>query len=259
MLWYGLFSKIFVASKKEALLSSKEVKVFFKLALPSILSNLTGWLIYELQIMAIANIKGISTSALAAGAIWVQSETTLAAIQQGWINVTMMRTLKLLGMRDPDAWKSYTILCVLSEVVVAIFNIPMLIWGEKLTTVVSNDPDVQGWFGKIIWALVMHAQLRIGCINGNMLFIPMGKAVLQIVVKIICFYIIASPITVIVSLTDMVTSSVLLKLTVCLATTSMASLLLFVFDFGYLVLMDWTIIAKIINERANTDKEQIIT
>merc|ERR1719233_1647069 len=173
MLYYGLFSKIFVTSKKEVLLSSKEVKVFLKLALPSILSNLSGWLIFELQIMAIANIKGISTSALAAGAIWVQSETTLAAIQQGWINVTVMRTLKLLGMRDPNAWKSFTILCILSSLVVAVFNIPMLIWGEKLTTVVSNDPDVQRWFGKVIWVLVLHAQTRIGAMNANVLFIPM--------------------------------------------------------------------------------------
>jgi len=83
MLYYGLFSTIFVVSKREVLLSSKEVMVFLKLAVPSIASNLTGWLIFELQLMAIANIGGISTSALAAGAIWVQSETTLAAVQNG--------------------------------------------------------------------------------------------------------------------------------------------------------------------------------
>jgi len=69
ILYYGLFSTIFKVTKREVLLSSKEVKVFFKLGVPSILSNFFGWLIFELQIMAIANINGISTPALAAGAI----------------------------------------------------------------------------------------------------------------------------------------------------------------------------------------------
>jgi len=68
-LYYGIFSTIFIVTKKEVLFSSKEVTVFFKLALPSILGNFSGWLIYEIQIMAIANIHGISTPALAAGAI----------------------------------------------------------------------------------------------------------------------------------------------------------------------------------------------
>jgi len=256
MLYYGIFSTIFMASEREVLLNSKEIAVFFKMAVPSILGNFSGWLIFELQIMAIANIRGISTSALAAGAIWVQSETTLAAVQQGWIQTTMMRTLKLLGMRDPGAWKSYAILCVLSEVLVALFNIPLLLWGERLSAVVSNDPDVQGWFKKIVWVLVMHSQLRIGAANSSVLLVPMGKAVLRVVCNIVGFYLIASPIAAVMSLTDMVTNSVLLKLTFILATSSLAMLLISVFEFGYLTLIDWNKVAKIINDRANNDKEQ---
>jgi len=258
MLYYGIFSTIFIPTQREVLLSSKETAVFFKMAVPSILGNFSGWLIFELQIMAIANIRGISTSALAAGAIWVQSETTLAAVQQGWIQITMMRTLKLLGMRDPGAWKSYTMLCVLSEILVAVFNIPLLLWGERLSAVVSNDSDVQGWFKKIVWVLVMHSQLRIGAANSSVLLVPMGKAVLRVVCNIVGFYLIASPISAVFSLTNLVTSSVLLKLTFCLATTSLAALLISVFEFGYLALIDWNKVAKIINDRANNDKEQAI-
>jgi Na+-driven multidrug efflux pump len=259
ILYYGLFSTIFITTKRQVLLSRKEVIVFFKLAVPSILNNFSGWLIYELQIMALANINGISTPALAAGAIWVQSESALAAVQQGWTQITMMRTIKLLGKRDPGAWKSYTILCILSELVVAVCNIPLLLWGEDLSTVVSNDPDVRRWFGKIIWVLALHSQIKISAVNAGVLFIPMGKAILQIAVNTICFYIIATPVTAVVSLTDMVTSSVSLKLTICLATTPMASSLIGIFEYAYLSLMDWSRIAKVINDRANTDKEQIIS
>lgn len=145
---------------------------------------------------------------------------------------------------------------MLSELLVAICNIPMLLWGERLSTVVSNDPDVQRWFAKIVWVLVLHSQIRIGAVNGSVLFIPMGKAVLLIFVKIVCFYLIATPISAVLALTDMVTSSVIVKLTFCLATTPMATLLIAMFEFGYLGLMDWDRVAKVINDRANSDKEQ---
>merc|ERR1719495_678332 len=63
------------------------------------------WFIFELQILALTNIQGIPDAAVAAGAIWVQSESTMAAIQNGWISATQMRSLKLLGKRDPGAKK----------------------------------------------------------------------------------------------------------------------------------------------------------
>ena len=54
-----------------------------------ILSHFSGWFIFEIQLICLTNIHGISSDALAAGAIWVQLETTTAAIQQGWICVTV--------------------------------------------------------------------------------------------------------------------------------------------------------------------------
>lgn len=256
-LYYGLFSTIFVVSKSEVLLSSKELMVFFKLAAPSMMINFSGWMIYELQILLIANIHGISTSALAAGAIWIQIQTTLSAIQHGWNQITLIRTLKLLGMRDPCAWKSYTILCVLSFLVVTVCNIPLLVSGNSISKVVSNDRNVQKWFEKIMWVLVMHSELRINYVNASVLFIPMGKAVLQVTVNLVCFYLIATPVTVIVLLTDWVTSSIILKLTFCLASTSIAATFVSMFELGYLLLMDWKKAVKVINDRANTDKKLI--
>jgi len=205
--------------------------------------------------MVIANIHGISTPALAAGAIWVQSETALAAIQQGWMQITMMRTLKLLGKKDPGAAKSYTILCVLSILVITLTNIPLVLWGAELGKVVSNDPDVQGWFSRIVWVLVLHSQIRMGNVCAAILFIPMGKFVLAITVNVVSYYIIATPVTIVISLTDLVTESVIIKLTCCLATTSMAMCLGVIFSFTYLSVMNWEDAANVINNRANTDKD----
>jgi hypothetical protein len=174
--YYGLFDTICVQKKSkskskegvgvgvyESIFSWKEFTLFITLSLPAILSNFSGWFIFELQIMCLANIQGkcgtrwyngvvqvvwykrvvrcgafifthlvtvaedfiislfrdmtcygtccgmwyicmvgISPAGLAAGAIWVQSESTLASIQSGWLATTSMRSLKLLGnkMRD---------------------------------------------------------------------------------------------------------------------------------------------------------------
>jgi len=257
MFHYGLFTTIFIAAKNEALFTSKEMMIFLKLAVPAVLSNISGWLIFELQIMAIANIHDISTPALAAGAIWMQSSTVLAAVQEGWLKITLMRTLNLLGMKDPGAYKSFATICFLSALVVAMLNIPLLLFGDRICSIVSNDSDVQWYFRKLIWVLVLHSQLKIACANAAVLFVPMGKGLLRVVVNIICFYFIATPISAVGALTNIWTTSVLIKLTFCLATTPMAMALIAVFLFGYLCIMDWKKVAELINARANSDKKQM--
>jgi len=131
MLYFKLSHVICIGdNKEEPLLSWKEFKVFWKLAVPTLLSYFSGWFIFELQIMMLANIRGISPAALAAGAIWVQSETTLAAIQTGWLSSTSMRTISLLGKRDQGAPKSFALLCGLSGILVFVTNIPLLVPGQ---------------------------------------------------------------------------------------------------------------------------------
>ena len=60
ILYYGLFDTICVgvSKKKDPIFSWKEFKIFINLSLPAILSNFSGWFIFELQIMCLANIQG---------------------------------------------------------------------------------------------------------------------------------------------------------------------------------------------------------
>ena len=74
----------------------------------------------------------------------------MAAIQTGWLSVTRMRTLQLMGMEDPNAWKSYAVLCTLSFLFVAVTNIPLALFPVQLGNVVSNEPDVREWFDRIV-------------------------------------------------------------------------------------------------------------
>ena len=64
--------KYFFGKFNEKLFDRDELKQFFGLAIPRILTFFTGWLVFELQIMALANIQGITSAQKAAGAIWVR-------------------------------------------------------------------------------------------------------------------------------------------------------------------------------------------
>ena len=44
------------------------MREFVRLAAPSIASNFSGWLIFELQIIALTNVHGVSTAQVAAAA-----------------------------------------------------------------------------------------------------------------------------------------------------------------------------------------------
>merc|ERR1719253_1839201 len=83
--FFGLSRSIFIASEgSEPLFSKGEFKEYMRMGIPSLLTYWSGWLIFELQILAITNIEGISDGALAAGALWIQFEGSLASAQQGW-------------------------------------------------------------------------------------------------------------------------------------------------------------------------------
>ena len=101
-----------------------------------------------------AHVGGITKKALAAGAIWIQAESTLAAIQTGWLQATSMRTLGLLGKRDPDAPRAFALLVAFSFAFVAVSSIPLVVWSGSIGPAVSNDLEVQYWFGKIVMGTV---------------------------------------------------------------------------------------------------------
>ena len=71
--------------------SKVEFWSFVRLGVPQLVGNYMGWLIFELQLIFIAKIKIMNKKGLAASAVWVQSESTFAAIQSGWINACRIR------------------------------------------------------------------------------------------------------------------------------------------------------------------------
>jgi len=124
---WGAFCNCRAKGKKaEPFLTMKELRVFLKLSIPSLVGCFGGWFIFELQIMALSHIRDIGQAAVAAGAIWVQSESVVAAIQNGWITATKVRVMNLMGMQDKGAPKAFVILCLLSGGVVLLTNVPLV-------------------------------------------------------------------------------------------------------------------------------------
>jgi hypothetical protein len=113
-------------------------------------------------------------------------------------------------------------LIVLSNAVVALLNIPLLVWHSSLSHVVSTDPDVSGWLDSILWVLLVHAQTRVSSISASMLFIPVGRAWIGVLLSFGAFYLVAAPIAALVALTDFLTKSVNDKLVACVGMTTIA-------------------------------------
>ena len=59
------------------------------------------------------------------------------------------------GAQDAGAPKAFAILCTLSALLVALSNVPLLLWAGKLSAVVSNDPLVRMWFKPLVLVLVV--------------------------------------------------------------------------------------------------------
>jgi Na+-driven multidrug efflux pump len=233
-----------------------EFQVFWNTVLPTLMTFFTGWLIFELQIICLGHIAGIPTAAVAAGAIWVQSESTLAAVQRGWLQVTKMRTLKLMGNNDPvGAKKAYACMCFLSFVLVSVTNIPLLVWSDDIGIVVSNDKDVRYWLNQIIWVLAIHQSSRICSINGGALYIAVERGTLKVLQNFVGFYVVASPIAAVAALTNLVTSDIATKMMFCVAATAVAQILIGIWAFlDMFCRQDWQHGSDLIAERANNDR-----
>lgn len=252
-LYYGVWRDLLVTQTREKLISLGETKVFLGQAVPQLLSFFTSWLVFELQIIALAHIPRVPHAAVSAGAIWVNLESMIAAVQKGWLDVTGMRTLALLGRQDRGASSSFVIFCVLGSLLVALSNIPMLLGSSAITRVLSNDPDVRHWLNQIFWVLAIHQQTRLPGINATQLFVPLGKGSLSIWLNIFAFYVIATPICAVIALTDLVTVDVQPKLVMAVALSAIAQLVQALMGGLYLCRADWAALGKIISSRANND------
>jgi len=252
--WFGLYRAMCVVSDMaEPLLNKTEFREFVKMGQPQLLANWCSWLVFELQLMAMANISGITTEALAAGAIWVNFETAMAASQEGWMTSTVMRVMALLGKSDPGARPAFWLLHNLSAFTVVLFNVVFLLLQPPLCRLVSNDALTQYYLEKILWILVFHTQTRISCVT-MFLYIPTGKGNYRIYLSFVAFYCIAVPIVAVVALSDLVTTSVVAKLAVCVGGTSIAQFVLAVVFSFWLHRLDWDEASAMISGRANTDQ-----
>ena len=66
----------------------------------------------------------------------------LASVQSGWISATTVRTITLLGKRDPGAGKAFGLLVLFSTLLVAVGCVPMLIWPRAISSAMTNDAEV---------------------------------------------------------------------------------------------------------------------
>eukprot|EP00927_Polykrikos_kofoidii_P022491 TRINITY_DN20967_c0_g1_i1.p1 TRINITY_DN20967_c0_g1~~TRINITY_DN20967_c0_g1_i1.p1 ORF type:complete len:502 (+),score=57.91 TRINITY_DN20967_c0_g1_i1:85-1590(+) len=257
LLFCGIFRKCIIPPRdSERLLPTKEIRIFVELAIPQILSFFAGWAIFEFQMIAVTNIRYIERAALAAGSVWVQIEQSLASAQDGWIRSTNMRTLNLLGKRDPGAGRAFLIFNVLSVGVVIISNVPFVVYQRQLCELVSNDIEVQNRMLQILWVLVTHTISRVAFINLIMLFVPLGRGMLGTWLTFVSFYLFATPVAVATALTDLVTTSVALKMVACVGATTLGQTFGGLWGFLWHWKLDWAEAGAIINERANTDREK---
>ena len=264
--YYNLYDKILKHDKnsKEFILSKKEFKSFVGLGLPQIISNFMGWFIFELQLVFITRIKEINKAALAAGAIWVQTESTMAAIQSGWINAAKMRVLNLLGKGDHiSAVKSLKLNMILSASCVFLGNVLLFSFRVPLSQLVSNEKVVQEYFSSFIWILCIHTQVRITVINLSCILIPIGRGIFANVSKI-SNYMIGVPLIICIGLTNTIYGDgdvflvARMSWIFSLSPVNMSIRILIVGIFLGCFL-DWQKATKIVVERANQDKCRLLS
>ena len=191
----------------------------------------------------------------------VQLEGTLAAIQNGWLKVTSMRSLVLLAKRgdqiDPEgAKKGYAFMSLLSFGTVLLTSIPLLIFNDPIAKSISNNIEVQNAFKNIVWLLAIQTQTRVLSINSTTLLTPIDFGRFAVLFNIISFYIIAAPLCGLISLTDLITHSVWIKIDFCLSTTTIANLIGAVLGITFMYRLDWNKAARIVRERALLDEKK---
>eukprot|EP00939_MAST-03C_sp_MAST-3C-sp1_P005287 g5287.t1 len=264
LLTYFRFWKYLTGTRRGALklFDRSEIALYFSLGVPRVLSFFTGWLVFELQIIALANISHIDKAAKAAGAIWVQCESLLASVQNGWLSATRIRTLNLLGKQGDDvnpggARRSFLMGCVLSFVIVLVTNCPILIFAKEITNVFSNDSEVRDWLEKLMWCLFLQSQTRVLAINANALLTPLNFGFLAVIFNIIGFYMVGCPIGFVGTLTNAFTRSVHWKMVFCVSTTTIANVILIVLGLVYMFgFLDWSECARHMRERAMNDRKK---
>eukprot|EP01013_Petalomonas_cantuscygni_P045092 TRINITY_DN9723_c0_g2_i1.p1 TRINITY_DN9723_c0_g2~~TRINITY_DN9723_c0_g2_i1.p1 ORF type:complete len:723 (-),score=85.16 TRINITY_DN9723_c0_g2_i1:388-2556(-) len=244
------------ARGSDAIFSRVEMLVFASQVGPTYVSFLASWAIFELQIIALANVPHVTAAARAAGALWIQAEGTLAAVQTGWIAVVSMRVLKLLGRGDASgALRSFAMMIALAVVVVAVLaTAPLLAVPRQVAHISSNDPLVQEWFRKVVWLLATHTQIRVVYVSLANMFVPIGHPVAGVLFTFVAHYLIASPVCGMLALGHLVSTSLFVRVLLCLGASTAAMALAAPVMGGYIFALDWRRLADVVHKRAHTDQ-----
>lgn len=257
-LWRTLFVPSFRA-KRELLFSRTEMRAFLALAAPAYVVCLAGWLVFELQLMALSNVSGVSHEERAAGAIWVQLEGALAASMSGWINVSNLRAIKLLGRLDAvGASRAFLLHNLLAALCVALCNVcPIVLCARTISKLVTNNPKVSAALEPLLWVLAVHAQTKVTTLTMGSILNQIGKPWMCVAATFIAFYVIAAPIAAIGAFTGIFTSTMLVKMGFCVGLTSVAQALLAATYTHVLCRLDWKETARMVHARAQSDRREV--
>ena len=85
---------------------------------------------------------------------------------------------------------------------------------------------------------------------------PIDFGRFAVLFNVISFYIIASPLCGLISLTDLITHSVQVKIDFCLSTTNIANVIGAAFGITFMYRLDWDKAARIVRERALLDEKK---
>jgi len=250
----GLWDLFFVCNS-ESIFNWEEFRIFFRLSIPKILQNFGSWFVFELQIIFVTHIHGISSAAIAASAIWIQTETALASIQTGWVRVTNIRILDLLGQRKGrEAAISFFTMSVAAFIIVGVYNLVFYIFMDDIATAMTNDHDAQKELKKIIWLLIPHSQSRITAIIHYALLPAINRGIFASITVYISFYFFGMGQGIAFGLEDWVISDKVYQNVSCLSMAIIGQIMMIVFGTAYFCFMSWQQVAIEVNERANSDK-----
>jgi hypothetical protein len=148
------------------------------------------------------------------------------------------------------------VLLLLSFTLVALLNVPLLTPAGALAVshAMSNDSDVVHWLHRLSWILVVHTQTRIIDLTLASFLAPMGWARVRVGVSFFSFVALAAPVATVGTLTDVWTTDLAVKLQLCVACTAIGQASNAVlFGVVLLCVIDWSVAAKTVAGRANTD------
>ena len=182
-------------------------------------------------------------------------ETALAASMGGWIDVTEMRCLKLLGMQDgPGAARSFLIHNALAALAVAsTVVLPLLLGARSLAKLMSNDAAVCAALQPLLWVLTVHAQSRMTHQLTSCILIGIGRPRLTVLATASAFYAVGAPIALVGAFTDLWTTATSTKMVLVVACTAIAQTTLALVFSTVLCRIDWRATAALVHGRAHSD------